>query len=74
MAKKKKITFQEAFDVFAETLKKENGLFSAYQSNIAGSIINVLTAAGFKFPGMHSLVNQGAQEFLNLLIEKRGKK
>jgi hypothetical protein len=64
------ITFKQAYDVFAKTLKEDKGLYYSYQSNIAMCIYDAITREGYRFPDFHTLVNKGACAFLDLLIEK----
>lgn len=63
------ITFKQAFDMFVRTLSEDKDLFFSYQSNIAMSVYDVMTNAGYSFPELHALVNRGAVEFLNKLIK-----
>ena len=62
--------FGDAFNRWAEELRKDKELYYAYQSNIAMSFKDVLANAGINFPQLHDLANDAAKNFLNLLIVK----
>jgi hypothetical protein len=64
------VTFQDAYDVFARTLKEDKGLYYAYQSSIAMSMYDVIRDCGYMLPNLHEMVNKGAVRFLDMLIEK----
>lgn len=64
------LTFAEAFNRFAEELRKDESLYYAYQSNIAMSFCDTINNAGIQFPQLHELSNIAAKNFLNLLIKK----
>lgn len=64
------IKFQDAFDLFAKTLKEDSGLYYAYQSNIAVAFQDELSRRGYKLPDQHEISNQAAKEFLDHWISK----
>lgn len=64
------IPFPIALNVFASTLKKDRELYYTYQNNIAMAFQDAVTGAGYRFPDLHKLANDGAKDFLNLLITK----
>ena len=70
---KTEISFQDAFYVFARTLRKDKGLYIAYQANIAMSVMDAITNDGIRFPQLQILCNKGAKNFLNMLIKKANK-
>lgn len=62
--------FKEAFDVFTEELRKDEGLYIAYQANIAMSFYDACQGAGYRFPELHKISNIAADNFLKLLLSK----
>lgn len=62
--------FKEAFDVFTEELRKDEGLYIAYQANIAMSFCDACYGAGYLFPDLHKVANIAADNFLKLLLSK----
>lgn len=62
--------FKEAFDVFTEELRKDEGLYIAYQANIAMSFYDACHGAGYRFPELHKIANIAADNFLKLLLSK----
>jgi len=64
------MTFQEAFDVFTEELRRDEGLYVSYQANIAMAFYDTCRQAGYSFPALHELSNVAATHFLTLLLRK----
>jgi hypothetical protein len=64
------MTFQEAFKVFTEELRRDEGLYVSYQANIAMSFYDTCRQAGYSFPALHELSNVAATHFLTLLLTK----
>jgi len=64
------MTFQEAFDVFTNELRRDEGLYVSYQANIAMAFYDTCRQAGYSFPALHELSNVAATHFLTLLLRK----
>lgn len=64
------ISFKDAYDVMAKTLSEDQGLYYAYQSNIAMQFQDVMRGAGYQLPDLHRIANQAAIQFLDLFIGK----
>jgi hypothetical protein len=62
------ITVAEAVQVLCDALETDDGLFWAYQSNIAMQFVDHVERAGKGFPELHQLANDAAKEFLRLLM------
>lgn len=73
----KKITTKEAVTRLCEELKKDNGFYLGWQSNIAMSFLDEFNrhyeadeADGLFKKGIHEVANNAAINFLNLLISQ----
>lgn len=61
---------KEAMDHLCEQLKLDEGYRISWQANIAMQFQDACSRAGYKFPDLHRLANEAANEFLNLLISQ----
>jgi len=64
------MTFQEAFNVFAEELRRDKELYRAYQANIAMAYYDCATWKGSRDSSAkrHAIGNRAADHFLKLLL------
>jgi len=62
--------FQEAFRVFAKTLRRDKGLYRAYQANIAMAYYDCARWEGSRDSSAkrHAVGNRAADYFLKLLL------
>ena len=61
---------KQAFDTLCDELKKDDGYFYAWQSNIAVCFQDECHRQGINFPQLHETSNNAAISFLRLLISK----
>lgn len=64
--------FQDAFKVFAATLRKDRDLYHSYQANIAMAFYDAYRQEGnnLSHRKVHQVANRAAKNFLDLLIRK----
>jgi hypothetical protein len=64
------MTFQEAFKVFAKELRRDKGLYRAYQANIAMAYYDCAHWEGSRDSSAkrHAIGNRAADYFLKLLL------
>ena len=60
----------DALAVIVNQLREDKGYYIAWQSNIAMAFQDAMTDAGYRFPDLHNLANQAADNFLNNLMKK----
>ena len=62
--------FQKAFKVFCRTLRRDKGLYQAYEANIAMAFVDEGHRQGSRdsYRKRHAVANQAAKNFLDLLI------
>jgi len=62
--------FQEAFKVFTKTLRRDKGLYRAYQANIAMAYYDCANWEGSRDSSAkrHAIGNRAADHFLKLLL------
>jgi len=67
--------FQEAFQVFTKTLKKDKALYQAYQANIAMAYYDCARWEGSRDSSVkrHAIGNRAATYFLDLLLRPTAK-
>lgn len=61
------MTTKEAIDHLCEQLKNDSSYRHSWKSNIAMAFQDACLRAGYRFPDLHKLSNEAADEFLNLL-------
>ena len=66
------MTFQKAFKVFTEELRNDEGLYQAYQSNIAMAYVDCGGWEGSRdsYKKRHEIANKAAHHFLKMLLKK----
>lgn len=60
----------DALAVIVKQLREDKGYYIAWQSNIAMAFQDAMTNAGYRFPDLHKLANQAADNFLDNLMRK----
>lgn len=63
------ITNSEAYETLMHNIAEDDSYYYSWQSNIAMSIYDEFINAGYRFPEMHKLCNQGAIRFLDMAIQ-----
>jgi len=61
---------KDAIDHLSNELLKDTGYYYSWQSNIAMQFLDELDRRGYRFPEAHSISNEAAKNFLNLLISQ----
>ena len=66
------MTFQQAFKKFCSTLRRDKGLYQAYQANIEMAYFDNAHWCGSRdsYKKRHEIGNKAADYFLNLLLAK----
>ena len=60
----------DALAVIVKQLQEDKGYYSAWKSNIAMAFQDAMTRAGYRFPDLHKLANQAADDFLDNLMRR----
>jgi GH25 family lysozyme M1 (1,4-beta-N-acetylmuramidase) len=60
----------DALAVIVKQLRDDKDYYRAWQSNIAMAFQDSVTLAGYRFPELHKLANEAADNFLNNLTRK----
>jgi len=60
--------FAKAMCILKKELKSDDQYRHSWQSNIAMSMSDALSHAGYKLPDQHKLCNEGALIFLNIFL------
>lgn len=68
------MVYSQAFDVVSKNIRRDKGLYIAWQSNIAMSFYDVMLNRDYRFPELHKLCNEAADNFLNNLLRPPAKK
>ena len=68
------MVYSDAFDVVAKNILRDKGLYIAWQSNIAMSFYDAMINCGYRFPELHKICNDAADNFLNILLRPPAKK
>jgi len=64
-----KTEFKKHLDQVRKTLKEDKELFETYKANIAMQFQDECFRAGIKFPQLHEIANNAAQNFLDLWLK-----
>jgi hypothetical protein len=60
----------DALAIITKQLREDKEYYIAWQSNIAMAFQDAMTHAGYRFPDLHKLANEAADDFLDNLMKK----
>jgi len=63
------VDIKNELDVVRKELQNDEGLYFAWQSNIAMAFVDACDKEGIKHEKLHEVANNAAKNFLDLLIK-----